>query len=99
MAPMYFIIPIPTPTLPGDDLWEVLVNNSMSGTEKWINSHHNMARAMIDLIDGKTPEYELCFGPSARVDTEMAMAARLFHIKGARIHFPLKETGDPFDSW
>lgn len=98
-GPDVYYHPHTHPGLPGDDLWEILVDNSLPGMEKWTNSHHNMARSMMDLIDGKTPEYELCLGPSARVDTEMAMAARLFHIKGARIHFPLEETGDPFENW
>lgn len=85
--------------LPEDDLWEVLVDNDLKGMEKWLNSHRRSARAMIDMIDGKTPEYELCLGPAARISTEMAIAARVAHIKGARVPFPLEEKGDPFETW
>ena len=82
-----------------DDLWEVLVDNTLSAREKWLNAHYRSARAMIDMIDGKTPEYELCLGPAARISTEMAIAARVSHIMGARVPFPLEEKGDPFETW
>ena len=98
-GPDIYYHPHSHPTLPGDDLWEVLVDNTLSAREKWLNAHHRSARAMIDMIDGKPPEYELCLGPAARIGTEMAVATRVSHIKGARGPFPLEEKGDPFETW
>ncbi len=98
-GPDIYYHPHAHPTIPGDDLWEVLVDNTLSAREKWLNAHHRSARAMIDMIDGKPPEYELCLGPAARISTEMAIAARVSHIKGARVPFSLEEKGDPFETW
>ena len=58
-----------------------------------------MARSMMDLIEGREPEYELCHARTARRHIEMAMGAHLSHITGARVPFPLAETGNPFDTW
>ena len=57
---------------------------------KWMNSHHRMARSVMDILEGRNPEYELVQGSQARLYLEMAMAAR--------IYFPLKDTNNPFDS-
>jgi hypothetical protein len=54
---------------------------------------------MLDLIDGQTPEYELCDGATARGQIAMAMAARASHVRGCRVTFPLDDPGDPFDTW
>lgn len=82
-----------------DDRWEVLAHERVSGGQKWINAHHRMARSMMDLIEGKKPEYELCHARTARRHIEMAMAAHRSHITGARVTFPFAETGNPFDTW
>ena len=67
--------------------------------KEWVNAHHRMARSLLDLLDGKEPEYELCMGKAVRVPVEMAIATRLAHIRGARVPFPVTEPGNPFDSW
>jgi predicted dehydrogenase len=87
------------PSLVGDDQWEVLAHDASSRDNMWIEAHHNMARSMIDLIDGRNPEFELCDGRAARSQIAMAMAARLAHIKGGRVYFPLKDGQNPFDDW
>lgn len=82
-----------------DNLWEILAHEQVSGKQKWINAHHRMARSMMDLIKGKEPEYELCHATTARRHIEMAMGARLSHIRGSRVTFPLVENENPFDTW
>lgn len=82
-----------------DGRWEILAHEEVSGGQKWINAHHRMARSMLDMLDGKTPEYELCTGRNARRHIEMAMAARLSHIRGERVMLPINETDNPFLSW
>ena len=58
-----------------------------------------MARSLLDLLDGRGPEYELCIGQAARLLVEMATAVRLAHIRGARVAFPITEAGNPFERW
>ena len=89
----------PHPALLGAPAWQVLAHEQVEPRRKWLNAHHRMARSLLDLLDGKQPEYELCMGTAARVLVEMATAARLAHIRGARVPFPVTETGNPFESW
>ena len=89
----------PHPTLAGAEPWQVLAHEQVEGLQKWINAHHRMARSLLDTLDGKQPAYELCVGPDARRLVEMAIAARLAHIRGARVSFPVAETGNPFANW
>ncbi len=55
-----------------------------------------MARSMMDMLEGKEPEYALVQGSQARLYLEMAMAA---HVAGTRIYLPLEDANNPFDSW
>ena len=89
----------PHPALLGAPPWQVLAHEQVARRQKWVNAHHRMARSMLDLLDGRQPEYELCLGQAARLTVEMAIAARLAHIRGARVSFPVAETGNPFASW
>ena len=89
----------PHPALLGAPQWQVLAHEQVARRQKWVNAHHRMARSMLDLLDGKQPEYDLCLGPAARLTVEMTIAARLAHIRGARVTFPVAETGNPFASW
>ena len=58
-----------------------------------------MTRALLDLLDGRRPEYELCMGTAVRVPVETAVAARLAHIRGTRVPLPVTEPGNPFENW
>ena len=98
-GPDVFYNPSSQPRLVGDDRWEILPTEPPPDDFKWVNSHHRMARSMMDILEGKEPEYELVQGPQARLYLEMAMAAHASHIAGARIYFPLEETNNPFDTW
>jgi predicted dehydrogenase len=98
-GPDIYYHPHSNPQPVGDDRWEILAHEEVSGGQKWINAHHRMSHAMLDILDGKTPEYELCLGQTARHHMEMAMAARLSHIRGARVVFPMEETGNPLETW
>lgn len=51
---------------------------------------------MMDMLEGKEPEYALVQGSQARLYLEMAMAA---HVAGTRIYLPLEDANNPFDSW
>ena len=64
-----------------------------------VNAHHRMAKAMIDRIEGRKPEYELLEGGTARRHVEWAMAARAAHMAGARVALALDTAHNPFDSW
>ena len=77
----------------------MLAHEQVEKRQKWVNAHHRMARSLLDLLDGGQPEYDLCMGQAARVPVEMAIAARLAHIRGARVPFPVTEAGNPFESW
>ena len=98
-GPDIYYHPHTNPQLVGDDRWEILAHEEVSGGQKWINAHHRIARSILDMLDGKTPEYELCLGQIARRHMEMAMAARLSHIRGTRVSLPMDETGNPFEGW
>ena len=77
----------------------MLAHEQVEPRQKWVNAHHRMARSLLDLLDGRQPEYELCMGKAARLLVEMATAVRLAHIRGARVTFPVTEAGNPFESW
>ena len=98
-GPDIYYHPDTHPTIPGNLSWEVLAHNPNNGTDKWIHAHHRMARSMLDMLEGKKPDYELCQGRDARVLVEMSIAARLAHIQGSRVPFPIEESGDPFKTW
>ncbi len=98
-GPDIYYHPHTNPKLLEDDRWEILAHEEVSGSQKWINAHHRMARSMIDMIEGKKPEFELCTGKTARKHMEMAMAARLSHIRGDRVSLPLEDSANPYDSW
>ena len=66
---------------------------------KWGNAHHRMAKAMIDRIEGREPEYELLEGSTARRHVEWAMAAHAAHMAGARVGLPFDTAHNPFDAW
>ena len=89
----------PHPALAGAPQWQVLAHEEVQSRQKWVNAHHRMARSLLDLLDGRQPEYELCIGQAARLLVEMATAVRLAHIRGARVPFPVTEAGNPFESW
>ena len=91
--------PRTNPRLFNDDRWEVIPSDPPPDEHKWVNAHHRMARSMMDMLEGKTPEYELVQGPNARLYLEMAMAAHASHIAGARVSLPLSDGKNPFDSW
>jgi hypothetical protein len=98
-GPDVYLHPDTNPRPVGDDRWEVVAQEDLPWLGKWVAAHHRMARSMLDLIDGQTPEYELCDGATARGQIAMAMAARASHVRGCRVTFPLDDPGDPFDTW
>ena len=98
-VPDIYFHPHTAPRLYNDDRWEVIPSEPPPDEHKWVNAHHRMARSMMDMLEGNTPEYELVQGPNARLYLEMAMAAHASHIAGARVSLPLSEGKNPFDSW
>ena len=52
----------PHPALAGAPQWQVLAHEEVQSRQKWVNAHHRMARSLLDLLDGRQPEYELCIG-------------------------------------
>ena len=97
--PDIYFHPHTNPRLFNDDRWEVIPSEPPPDDIKWVHAHHRMARSMMDMLEGKTPEYELVHGPNARLYLEMAMAAHASHIAGARVSLPLPDGKNPFDSW
>ena len=94
--------PDTNPPMLGDDRWQMISHNSGSREDMWVEAHHNMARSMINVIDGGAPGFELCDGRTARGEAAMAMAARASHVSASRIAFPFDpdgEMGNVFDSW
>jgi predicted dehydrogenase len=91
--------PHTNPRLFNDDRWEVIPAEPPPNDHKWVNAHHRMARSMMDMLVGQTPEYELAQGPNARLYLEMAMATHASHIAGTRVSLPLPDGKNPFDSW
>ena len=98
-GPDVYLHPETNPRPFGDDRWEVVAHEELPWLDKWIAAHHRMAASMLDLLDGKTPEFDLCDGATARGQIAMAMAARASHIQGRRVAFPVADTGNPFDAW
>lgn len=98
-GPDVYLHPETNPRPIRDDRWEVVAHEDLPWLDKWVAAHHRMARSMIDMIDGKKPEFDLCDGRTARGQVAMAMAARASHIRGGRVNFPLEDPGDPFETW
>jgi predicted dehydrogenase len=98
-GPDVYFHPSSSPRYFDDDRWEVIAHEPVPWLDKWINAHHRMARSMLDVLDGQTPEYELCDGRTARLLMTMAMAVHASHVQGARVSFPFEQTTNPFDSW
>ena len=113
--PDIYYHPLVNPGLIDDPRWEVIpaepppddykvtpppANVKLNaGRRKWHDAHQRMARAMIDLLDGKTPKYELVQGSNARLHLEMAMMAHASHMAGKRVSLPLPDGKNPFDTW
>jgi len=91
--------PLVSPGLFNDDRWEVIPSEPPPDDYKWVKAHHRMARSMLDMLDGREPEFPLLEGRTARRHLEWAMAAHASHIAGARVALPLTDAHNPFDSW
>jgi predicted dehydrogenase len=98
-GPDVYLHPETNPRPVADDRWEVAAHEDLPWLGKWVAAHHRMARSMLDMLDGREPEFELCDGRTARGLIAMAMAARASHVRGCRVAFPLEDPGDPFDTW
>lgn len=83
----------------GDDRWEVIPADPSPDQHKWVKAHHRMARSMVAMLRGESPEYELVQGENARLYLEMAMMAHASHIAEARVSLPLPDGKNPFDTW
>ena len=97
--PDIYYHPRVAPRLFDDDRWEVIPAEPPPDDHKWVNAHHRMAKALVDRIEGREPEYELLEGSTARRHVEWAMAAHASHLAGARVTLPLDTAHNPFDSW
>ena len=97
--PDIYYHPLVSPGLFNDERWEVIPSEPPPDDEKWVNAHHRMAQSMLDLLDGREPEFELLDGRIARRHLEWAMAAHASHMAGARVSLPLAESENPFDAW
>lgn len=98
-APDIYYHPRVNPGLFGDDRWEVIPTEPPPDDQKWQRAHARMARAMIDMLGGREPEWELVQGENARLYAEMAMAAHASHMAGARVALPLPHGRNPFEEW
>ena len=97
-GPDVYLHPLSNPKPVADDRWEVVVEDP-SEHEKWVNAHHRMAKSMVDMLEGREPEINLCMARDQRDYAMMSMAARDSHIKGARVALPFEFDGNPFDNW
>ena len=97
--PDIYFHPRVAPRLFDDDRWQVIPTEPPPDDHKWVNAHHRKAKAMIDRIEGREPEYELLEGSTARRHVEWAMAAHAAHMAGARVALPLDTAHNPFDAW
>ena len=88
-----------SPKLLDDNRWEVIPTEPPPDSNKWINAHHRMARSMMDMLEGKNPEWELVQLTNARLYLEMAMMAHASHMAGSRVSLPLATSDNPFDHW
>ncbi len=98
-GPDIFFHPLANPGLIGDDRWEVIPSEPPPDQHKWVNAHRRMARSMMDMLEGKAPEWELVQLPDAKRHLEMAMLAHASHMQGARVSPPLPDGKNPFDHW
>ncbi|MBB14740.1 hypothetical protein CMK22_05675 [Candidatus Poribacteria bacterium] len=97
--PDIYYHPLVNPGLFGDNRWEIIEAEPPPSEDKWLQAHHRMATSMIDIVNGKTPEWELVNGQNAKLYLEMAMMAHASHISGSRVSLPLPDSNNPFDSW
>ncbi len=97
--PDIYYHPLVNPGLIGDPRWEAVPSSPPPDEHKWLNAHRRMARSMIDMIEGREPEWELVELENARLYLEMAMMAHASHRAGARVGLPLASTANPFDDW
>ena len=97
--PDIYYHPLVSPGLFNDDRWQVIPSEPPPDDYKWVNAHHRMARSMLDMLDGREPEFPLLDGRTARRHLEWAMAAHASHITGARVALPFTDPHNPFDSW
>ena len=97
--PDIYYHPLVNPGLIDDPRWEVVPASPPPDEHKWLNAHRRMARSMIDMIEGKEPEWELVELENARLYLEMAMMAHASHMARARVGLPLASTANPFDEW
>lgn len=97
--PDIYYHPRVAPRLFNDERWEIIPSDPPPDDYKWVNAHKRMARSMLDMLDGREPEFELLDGRTARLHIEWAMAAHASHIAGARVSLPLANAENPFDSW
>ncbi|MFT5368902.1 MAG: putative dehydrogenase [Candidatus Latescibacterota bacterium] len=97
--PDIYYHPLVNPGLFDDDRWEVIPSEPPPDKDKWVNAHHRMARSMIDMLEGREPEWDLVDLAQSRVHLEMAMMAHASHKAGTRVSLPLASTNNPFDDW
>ena len=97
--PDIYFHPLVNPGLMDDDRWEVIPSEPAPDDQKWLNAHHRMARSMMDMLEGKEPEWDLVHLPNAKLYLEMALMAHASHMVGARVSLPLTTSQNPFDSW
>jgi predicted dehydrogenase len=97
--PDIYFHPLVNPPLRGDDRWEVVSADPPPDEHKWVKAHHRMAAAIVAMLRGETPDWQLVQAPNARLYLEMALLAHASHIAGARVSLPLPDGRNPFDSW
>ena len=54
---------------------------------------------MMDMLEGKEPEWDLVQLPNAKLYLEMALLAHASHMQGTRASLPLADGKNPFDHW
>lgn len=91
--------PRANPELIDDDGWEVIPAEPPPDRHKWLRAHRRMAHSMMDMLEGKEPEWDLVQLPNAKLYLEMAMLAHASHMQGARVGLPLPDGKNPFDHW
>lgn len=97
--PDIYYHPLVYPGLFNDTRWEVIPADPPPDDYKWHNAHQRMAAAMLAMLNGETPEYDLVQGKQARLYLEMAMMAHASHIAGTRVFLPMPDGKNPFDAW
>ncbi len=91
--------PSAAPTPLRGDRWEVVPSDPPPHGAKWLDAHRRMARALLDVLEGKPPAWELVHLPDARRFLETALLAHAAHVQGARVSPPLPDGKNPFDHW